>query len=247
MPQVTEIAPNVYRICVYYPEINLQFNHFLVNDDEPLLFHTGLRRMFPQVREGVAKVLDPAKLRWISWSHFESDECGALNEWLSIAPHAQPACNMVGALVSVNDFFQREARILTPQEPLTTGKYRFRYYNTPQLPHGWDAGVLFEETQRTLFCSDLFHQDGELEPLVHSSVLDRCRKTLTDYQGGPLANYVPYTPNTGRILDGLASLNPQTLAIMHGSSFTGNCAEALRDLGAVMKDVLGKPSYQFGA
>ena len=247
MPQVTEIAPDVYRICVYYPEINLQFNHFLVKDEEPLLFHTGLRRMFPQVREGVSKVLDPAKLRWISWSHFESDECGALNEWLSIAPQAQPACNMVGALVSVNDFFQREARILTAQDPLTTGKYRFRYYSTPQLPHGWDAGVLFEETQRTLFCSDLFHQDGELEPLVQSSVLDRCRKTLSDYQAGPLANYVPYTPNTGRILDGLASLNPQTLAIMHGSSFTGNCAEALRDLGAVMKDVLGKPSYQFGA
>ena len=246
MPQVTEIAPDVYRICVYYPEINLQFNHFLVNDDEPLLFHTGLRRMFPEVREGVSKVLDPAKLRWISWSHFESDECGALNEWLAIAPHAQPACNMVGALVSVNDFFQREARILTPQQPLVTGKHSFRYYSTPQLPHGWDAGVLFEENQRTLFCSDLFHQDGEVEPLSQSSVLDRCRATLTNYQAGPLANYVPYTPNTARILDGLASLNPRTLAIMHGSSFSGDCAGALRDLSAVMKDVLASPSYQFG-
>jgi flavorubredoxin len=246
MSQVTEIAPDVYRICVFFPEINLQFNHFLINDEEPLLFHTGLRRMFPEVREGVSKVLDPAKLRWISWSHFESDECGALNEWLSIAPRAQPACNMVGALVSVNDFFQREARVLSPQEPLTTGKYSFRYFSTPQLPHGWDAGVLFEENQRTLFCSDLFHQDGELEPLVHSSVIDRCRETLSNYQAGPLASYVPYTPNTGRILDGLASLNPKTLAIMHGSSFSGNCAEAIRDLAVVMKDVLDKPSYQFG-
>ena len=118
MSRVTEIAPGVYRISVFFPEINLQFNHFLVKDEEPLLFHTGLRRMFPDVREGVSKVLDPPKLRWISWSHFESDECGALNEWLAIAPHAQPACGMVGALVSVNDFFQREARILTPQEPL---------------------------------------------------------------------------------------------------------------------------------
>jgi flavorubredoxin len=245
MPHVTEIAPDVYRICVLYPEINLQFNHFLINDDEPLLFHTGLRRMFPAVREGVAKIMDPARLRWISWSHFESDECGALNDWLSIAPHAQPACSMVGALVNVNDFASREARILAPDDVLATGKYRFRYYPTPQLPHGWDAGVMFEETQKTLLCSDLFHQDGDVEPLTESSVIDRCRNTLSAYQASPLANYVPYTPNTGRILQGLASLQPKTLAIMHGSSYAGDCGQALLDLSAVMKEVLDKPSYTF--
>jgi flavorubredoxin len=247
MPTVTEIAPDVYRISVFWPEINLQFNHFLVKDEEPLLFHTGLRRMFPEVREGVNKILDPAKLRWISWSHFESDECGTLNDWLALAPNAQPACNFVGAMVSVNDFCGRESRVLTPQDVLTTGKYRFRYYNTPQLPHGWDAGVLFEETAKTLFCSDLFHHDGQVEALTHSSVLDRVRQTLTAYQAGPLANYVPYTPNTGRILEGLASLNPSTLAIMHGSSFSGNCRKSLLELATVMKEVLDKPSYQFGA
>ena len=220
MPHVAEISPDIYRICVFYPELNLQFNHFLVKDEEPLLFHTGLRRMFPEVREGVAKVLDPARLRWISWSHFESDECGSLNEWLTIAPHAQPACGMVGALVNVNDFSSREARILTPQDVLTTGKYRFRYYNTPQLPHGWDAGVMFEE-------------------------IERVRKSLTTIQASPLANYVPYTHNTGRILEGLASLKPKTLATMHGSSFCGDCQKALLDLGTVMKEVLDKPSYNF--
>jgi len=220
MPHVTEIAPDIYRICVFYPELNLQFNHFLVKDEEPLLFHTGLRRMFPEVREGVAKVLDPAHLRWISWSHFESDECGSLNEWLTIAPHAQPACGMVGALVNVNDFSSREARILAPQDVLTTGKYRFRYYNTPQLPHGWDAGVMFEE-------------------------IERVRKSLTTIQASPLANYVPYTHNTGRILEGLASLKPKTLATMHGSSFCGDCREALLDLATMMKEVLDKPSYNF--
>ena len=220
MPHVTEIAPDIYRICVFYPEINLQFNHFLVKDEEPLLFHTGLRRMFPEVREGVAKVLDPARLRWISWSHFESDECGSLNEWLTIAPHAQPACGMVGALVNVNDFSSREARILAPQDVLTTGKYRFRYYNTPQLPHGWDAGDMFEE-------------------------IERVRKSLTTIQASPLANYVPYTHNTGRILEGLASLKPKTLATMHGSSFCGDGQEALLDLATVMKEVLDKPSYNF--
>lgn len=246
MPTVTEIAPDVYRISVFWPEINLQFNHFLVKDEEPLLFHTGLRRMFPEVREGVNKILDPAKLRWISWSHFESDECGTLNDWLALAPNAQPACNFVGAMVSVNDFCGRESRVLTPKDVLTTGKYRFRYYNTPQLPHGWDAGVLFEETAKTLFCSDLFHHDGQVEALTHSSVLDRVRQTLTAYQAGPLANYVPYTPNTGRILEGLASLNPSTLAIMHGSSFSGDCRKSLLELATVMKEVLDKPSYQFG-
>ncbi len=247
MPQVTEIAPDVYRICVFYPEINLGFSHFLVKDEEPLLFHTGLRRMFNEVREGVSQVMNPGKLRWISFSHFESDECGALNEWLAVAPNAQPACGMIGALVSVNDFSRREARILGPQDVLQTGKYRFRYYATPQLPHGWDAGVLFEETQGTLFCSDLFHHDGQVAPLTESSVIDQVRATLTAYQAGPLANYVPYTPNTQRILEGLASLQAKTLAIMHGSSFTGNCRQACLDLAQVMKEVLDKESYQFPA
>jgi len=245
MAQITEIAPDVYRICVLYKEIDLQFCHFLVNDDEPLLFHAGLRGMFRDVHDAVAKIMAPAKLRWISWSHFESDECGSLNDWLSVAPKAQPACSMLAALVNINDFSQRQARILTPEDTLNTGKYHFRYYPTPQLPHGWDAGVLFEETQRTLFCSDLFHQQGDVEPLTKSSVIERCRSTLSEYQRGPLANYVPYTPNTGAILDGLSALQPKTLAIMHGSSFTGNCAQEIRELAVVMKEQLDKPSFQF--
>jgi flavorubredoxin len=243
MPTVTEIAPNLYRISVLYPEINLQFNHFLVRDDEPLLFHTGLRRMFNEVREGVASLIDPARLRWISWSHFESDECGALNDWLAIAPHAEPACNMVGALVNVNDFAARPARILGPDDLLTTGQHRFRYLSTPQLPHGWDAGVLFEETNATMLCSDLFHQDGDVEPLTHSSVLDRVAATLTAYQKGPLADYVPYTANTGRILRRLAAQKPQTLAIMHGSSYSGDAEKELLGLADVMKRVLGEAEH----
>lgn len=246
MAKVTEIAPDVYRISVMWPEINLQFNHFLVKDDEPLLFHAGLRRMFPEIREGLSKVLDPAKLRWISWSHFESDECGSLNDWLALAPNAQPACGFVGSMVNVNDFCGRECRALTPQDVLTTGKHRFRYYNTPQLPHGWDAGVLFEETAKTLFCSDLCHHEGDVEPLTQTSILDRVRHLLTTYQAGPLANYVPYTPNTGRILDGLASLQPATLAVMHGSSFSGDGGKVLLELKDVMKEVLSEPTYQFG-
>jgi flavorubredoxin len=245
MPTITEIAPDVYRVCVFNRAINLQFSHFVVKDDEPLLFHAGLRRMFPEVRESVAKLIDPAKLRWISWSHFESDECGALNDWLSVAPNAQPACSLVGAMVSVNDYCGRETLPLSPDNLLTTGKYRFRYYPTPQLPHGWDAGVLFEENQRTLFCSDLFHQWGDVEPVTQTSVIDRSRQALTEVQASPLANYVPYTQNTKRILEGLATLNPQTLAVQHGTTFSGNGREALLELNVIMKELLDRPTYVF--
>lgn len=239
MYKLDEIAADIYRISVYVPEINLQFNHFLVRDDEPLLFHTGLRQMFPLVREAVGKVIDPARLRWISFSHFESDECGALNQWLGIAPQAQPVTGMVGALVNLNDYSDRPARVLSEADVLATGKYRFRYISTPQLPHGWDAGVMFEQTQATLFCSDLFHHNGDVEPLTRSSVLDKVREALTQYQAGPLANYMPYTARTGKMLRQLAALKPRRLAIMHGSSYEGNGEQALLDLAGVMRDALG--------
>src|SRR6476660_8901127 len=140
MAAVTEIAPDVYRISIYAPWANLQFNHFLVKDDEPLLFHTGLRVMFPEVREAVATLIEPSQLRTISFSHFESDECGSLNEWLGVAPHVEVVCSDLGAIVSVNDFIGRQARGLEDGGIVSSGKYRFRFCRTPHLPHGWDAG-----------------------------------------------------------------------------------------------------------
>lgn len=239
---VHEIAPDLYRITVYAGPINLEFSHFLIKDDEPLLFHTGMRSMFPALCEGLAKVIDPAKLRWISFSHFESDECGALNDWLNIAPAATPLCSMIGTLVNLSDFSIRPAKFLEPAETISTGKYRFRYVPTPHLPHGWDAGVLFEETQRTLLCSDLFHQTGVSTPLIHSEVVSAARQTLIEYEQSPFAGYVPYTHHTQRLLEGLAALDPRTLAIMHGSSFAGDGAQALRDLATVFKEILGPPA-----
>lgn len=236
---ITEIAPDVFRLSTFVPEINLQFNHFLVRDDEPLLYHTGMKKMFPAVREAVAKLMAPEKLRWISFSHFEVDECGALNEWLAVAPQAQAVCGVVGALVNLNDFANRPARAFTTDQVFATGKYRFRFRATPHLPHGWDAGVLFEETQRTLFCSDLFHHDGDVEPLTQSDILGRVRETLLHYQAGPLMDYQPFTSRTEGLLAGLAALQPRTLATMHGSSFVGDGARALRELGGVMREVLG--------
>jgi flavorubredoxin len=238
MPNIFEIAPDVYRFSIYVPEINLGFNHFLVKDDEPLLFHTGSRAMFPALREMVAKVIDPAKLKWISFSHFETDECGALNQWLQVAPNATPVHGMIGCLVNLNDFSDRTPRLLNPDERISTGKYKFRFVHTPQLPHGWDAGVLFEETQRTLFCSDLCHQELDVEPITSSDIIGRCRQVLSAYQQSPFANYVPYTQQTGRQLEAVAQLDPKTLAIMHGSSFSGNGAQVIRDLSGVFKEVL---------
>ena len=235
---VNEIAPDCYRISTYIPEINLQFNQFLLNDEEPLLFHTGMRSLFPAVRDAVATVIDPSKIRWISFSHFEADECGSLNEWLEIAPSAQAVCSMVGALVSINDFALRPAKAMNDGEVLETGQHRYRFAHTPHVPHCWEAGLLFEETNGTLLCSDLFHQNGDLEPLTESDVIDRARKTLIDYQAGPFANYMPYTKHTDGILQRLATLNPRTLAPMHGSAYAGNGGQAIRDLAVVMREVL---------
>ena len=247
MAKITEIVPNIYRISIYAPSGDLQFNHFLVKDDEPLLFHTGLRGMHAEIREAVSKVINVADLRHISFSHFVSDECGALNEWLGAAPKADVICSQVGALVSVNDFIGREARALADGGTFSTGKYRFRYCQTPHLPHGWDAGVLFEETQRTLLCSDLFHQTGDVEPLTTSDVVGRSHEAMKGYQAGILADYVPYTPLTAQNLKKLAELNPKTLAIMHGSSFTGDCVRALDDLNVAFREVFGKQAQMQSA
>jgi flavorubredoxin len=235
----TEIAPDIYRISVFVPEINLEFSHFLVRDDEPLLFHAGLRSMFPVLREEVSRLVDISKIRHIGFSHFESDECGALNHWLELAPAAQPICGLVGALVSVNDFSIRPACALTRDDVLKTGRYRFRFLPTPHVPHGWDAGVLLEESERTLFCSDLFHQWGQREPTTTQSIIDLCKSALLESEAGPFANYVPYTHHTGRVLESLAEREPKTIATMHGSTFYGDGAQALRDLATVMRDVLG--------
>jgi flavorubredoxin len=239
MTTVTEVAPDVLRIATYVPEADLEFAQFLIRDDEPLLFHTGLRALFPAVREAVGSVLDPSRIRWVSFSHFEADECGSLNEWLAVAPKAQAACSFVGAVVSVDDFALRPARQLANDEVLVTGKYRFRFVRTPHVPHCWEAGLLFEETHGTLLCSDLFHQTGECAPSTESDVIERCKQVLLAYEQGPFANYLPYTPYTDDIFQRLASLKPKTLATMHGSVFRGDGERALRDLARVMKEVLG--------
>ena len=240
MATVSEIAPDVFRISTFVREFDLQFSQFLVRDDEPLLFHTGPRALFTETRDAVATLLDPASVKWIGFSHLESDECGTLREWQQLAPKSLAVCSVVGKLVSIDDFMTvRPALGMKDGELLNTGKYRFQFLHTPHVPHCWEAGLLFEETHRTLLCSDLFHQNGDVEPATHSDVLGRCRQVLVEYQQGPLANYMPYTTLTEPTLLRLAELQPKTLATMHGSAFVGDGARALRDLAAIFKDVLG--------
>lgn len=238
MTSIAEVAPDVFRISTFVPEGGLEFAQFLVRDDEPLLFETGMKALFPAVREAIAKVIDPAKLRWVTFSHFEADECGSLNEWLAAAPRAQARCSLVGAITSVNDFAIRPPRPLADEETFSTGKRRFRFLHTPHVPHCWDAGMLFEETDRTLFSTDLFLQTGERPPVVESDVVELCKTALLGYQKGPFANYLPYTRHTDAAFERLAALKPKTVATMHGSVYRGDGERALRDLGAVIKGVL---------
>jgi flavorubredoxin len=236
MTAIDEIAPDIFRLSIYVPTFDMQFNHFLVRDEESLLFHTGYKGMFPTLREAVGTLIDPTKLRHIAWSHFESDECGCLNDWLSLAPQAQPVCTLVGKLINVDDFAIRPALGMTANDVLSTGKYRYRFYRSPHIPHGWDAGVLFEETGKTLFCSDLFHHFGNVAAVTTSDLIEPSRQAMQKMQQGPLAGYMPYTKHTEDVLRSLAELKPETLAVMHGSSYRGASARLLTDLAGIIRD-----------
>jgi flavorubredoxin len=242
MNNITEISPEVFRISTFFPEFNIQFCQFLVRGDEPLLFHTGMRGLFPLVKEAVARLIEPANLRWIGFSYFEADECGALNEWLAVAPNAKPVCSLVGKMVSVDDFVGNDsAKGMMDGEVLETGSHRFRFLATPHVPHCWEAGFLYEEAGGVLFCSDLFHQNGDVAPLTTSDVVGPARETMIGYQAGPLANYLPYTKNTDGELKRLAALKPKVLATMHGSAFEGDGERAINDY-ALMRRMLDTES-----
>jgi len=237
MLNVSEIAPDVYRISVFVQEFNLQFNHFLIKDDEPMLYHAGMKQMFPVVSEAVRNILPPSQLRWIGFSHFEVDECGALNEWLQIAPNAKAVCSEVGALINMSDFAIRPVHAMASNDTLNTGKHNYRFIRTPHLPHGWDAGVMFEETNGTLLCSDLFHQNGNMKDITDKDILGAHKNSMLEYEQGPLMDYTPYTQQSAKLLNALAALQPKTLATMHGSSFNGDCSQALKDLNLVMQEI----------
>jgi flavorubredoxin len=223
--RVDEINDGIYRVSTFPPGAPLVFDQFLIDADEPLLFHTGMRGLFPNVSEAVAKVVPLDRLRWISFGHFESDECGSLNDWLDAAPNAQAAHTALGCLVSLDDFAVRPPRPLNDGEVIDLGGKRVRHLATPHVPHAWDAGLLYEETTNTLLCGDLFTAMGDCEPLVEGDDLV-----------GPAAaaeeafNGTSLTPMTAPTIRRLADLEPGTLGLMHGPSFRGDGAGQLRAL-----------------
>jgi flavorubredoxin len=226
---IQEITSGIFRFSTFIPGITpegFSFNQFLVRAEEPMLFHCGPRAMFPLVSEAVSRVIALDRLRWISFGHVESDECGSMNAWLAAAPHAQVAHGEVACMVSLNDLADRAPRVLADDEVLDLGGARLRFLATPHVPHGWEAGVFMEETSGTLLCGDLLAHFGNGPAITEADVVGPALAAERMFHAMSMA------PNTGAVLERLAALRPQTLAIMHGSSFRGDGAKALRDLAA---------------
>jgi flavorubredoxin len=225
---VHEVADGIYLIntpVVIDGAGGFSFNQYLIVDDEPVLFHTGPRKMFSLVREAVASVLPVKSLRYIGLSHVEADECGSLNEWLGVAPQSVPLCGTVAALVSIGDLADRAPRALADGELLPLGKHAVRWFDTPHLPHAWECGFLLEERTSTLLCGDLFTQGGaDLPPITESDILEPSEA----FRHG--MDYFSHTKNAPVMLERLASTNPATLACMHGSAWHGDGATLLRAL-----------------
>lgn len=225
--RIDEIGDSIYRIYtpIQLPGGGFSFNQYLILDDAPLLFHTGLRRMFPLVRAAIARVLPPARLRYVAFSHFEADECGALNDFLAIAPKAEPVCSKIAAMVSVDDVADRPARALGDGESLSLGRHELRWLDTPHLPHAWECGLMFETKSSTLLCGDLFTQPGsDHPPVTEGDILGPSEGMRS------VMDYYAHAKNTRQMLDRLAALKPKTLACMHGSAFRGDGASLLRAL-----------------
>jgi len=225
---VHEVAEGIYRIStpIDLPDGQaFSFNQYLLVDDEPFLFHTGPRRVFPLVAEAVASVMPVERLRWVGLSHFEADECGSLNQWLAAAPAAVPLCSQVAAMVSIGDIADRPPRALADGEQLVLGRHTLQWFDTPHVPHGWDCGLVMDISTGTFFCGDLFTQPGHAKQAT----------TEADILGPSEAfrqpmDYYAHAPHTQATLARLAQMKPRTLACMHGSAWRGDGGTLLRHL-----------------
>jgi flavorubredoxin len=223
--KIDEIADGIYRLSMYVPHIappaGFTFNHFLVRADEPMLFHCGLRAMFPALSEAVERLIPLRQLRWIGFGHVEADECGAMNSWLAAAPEAQVVHGATACMVSLNDMADRAPRLLGDGEVVDLGGKRVRYIDTPHVPHGWEAGILHEETTNTLLCGDLFTHVGNGLAITDKDVVGPA------IEAEQLFRYTSLGPSTAPNIRKLAAIAPRTLALMHGASYNGNTARAL--------------------
>ena len=237
--RVDEIASKVYRLSTFLPAVGpngLTFNQFLVDADAPLLFHCGQRALYPAVSQAVARVMDLTRLRWIAFSHVEADECGALDQWLAAAPHATATHGAIGCAIWLNDQAPRPPRALADGEVLDLGGRRVRRLDTPHVPHCWDAGLMHEETTGTLFTSDLFTHAGDPAALTSGDIVGPAVAAERGF------GFTTVSPATGHTIRRLAALRPRTLAVMHGSSFSGDAAPVLESLAGFYDDRLKEAS-----
>lgn len=236
-----EIADGIFRFSTFMPDVTpdgFTFNQFLIMAEEPLLFHTGHRGIFPLVSEAVARIVPIQELRWITFGHVEADESGSMNKWLAAAPRSTVAHGAIGVMVSLNDLADRSPRALQDGEVLDLGGRRVRHIDTPHVPHAWEARLIFEETTKTLFCGDLFTHTGDGPPLTTGDIVGPAQSAEELFHASCL------TPATGRKIRDLAALNPKTLALMHGSSFNGDVPKALRELADLYDGWLQQASQQ---
>jgi flavorubredoxin len=228
--KVAEIAAGIYRLSTWIPQVapphGFTFNQFLIDADEPMLFHCGQRQLFPLVSEAVTRIMPIERLRWISFGHVEADECGAMNQWLAAAPQAEVVHGQLGCEVSLRDLADRPPRALADGETLDLGGKRMRWISTPHVPHGWEAGLLYEEAGSTLFCGDLLAHVGDGPALATADVAGPAIAAEQMFHAMTMA------PGTVDVLETLAALAPARLALMHGSVFEGDGAEPLRALAA---------------
>ncbi|WP_188191128.1 MBL fold metallo-hydrolase [Nonomuraea sp. SYSU D8015] len=238
---VTEVAPDIYRLSTFIPDAGITFNQFLIDAGEPLLFHTGLRALFPSVSAAVERVVPVARLRWITFGHVEADECGSMNSWLAAAPDAQVAHGVLGCMVSVNDLADRPPRQLADGEVMDLGGKRVRRIETPHVPHGWDAGLFFEETTGTLLCGDLFTAMGQAPALTEHEIVSPALAAEDAFGATCL------TPSTGPTIRALAGLKPATLCLMHGPAYQGDGTAALRDLAGAYEERLAAEGVRLHA
>lgn len=236
---IDEIEEGIYRISIPLPEADFSFNQFLIADEEPLLFHTGMRAQFPLVRDAIRSVMPLEKLRYIAFSHFEADECGGLNLLLGAAPDAVAVASRVAVMTSLADFAERPPRALADGETISLGRRTVQWLDAPHLPHGWETGYLYESSTRTLFCGDLFtHGGAKAAPLIDSDLLipaEEFRVGFSAQTGFPDA--YGFTRDARSYIEKLAATNPRTLAVMHGSSWRGRegeGAQLLRRLGDIV-------------
>jgi flavorubredoxin len=239
--EVAEIAPDIFRLSTFISEANFMFNQFLVLDDEPLLFHTGPRALFPLITDAVSRLMPVERLRWVTFGHVEADECGSMNLWLAAAPHAEVAHGALGCMVSVSDLADRPPRALEDGEVLEVGSRRLRRLETPHVPHGWDAGLFYEESTSTLLCGDLFTAVGASPALTQHEITGPALSAEDQFGATCL------TPATAHTLRLLAELEPETLALMHGPSYNGDCGQALRDLAGSYEERLRAEGVRLSA